>query len=110
MHVDAIGMSAACFNDMPYEEAYPHALKLAHHSGVSFKDVVTQAAYETIPVSYIFTEKDLIVSPELQNKYIALLEENGRKVDVRKLDAGHCPTVSCPDKFVETIVQIAGLA
>ncbi len=110
MHVDATGMTAGVLNDMAYEDAYPLVLKLAHHSAVSFSGTVSEAAYETHPVSYILTEQDLIVKPEMQKKFIALLEENGRKVDVRTLNSGHMPTASVPEKLAEIITQIAEMA
>lgn len=83
-----------------WEEGYELALKLPHHSAISFTDKLTQAAYTTVPVSYIFTEQDVIVTqgmyrvlmliaiwliiwPEHQESYIKWMEEaRGSKIDV----------------------------
>ncbi|KAH7399607.1 Alpha/beta hydrolase fold-1 [Pyrenochaeta sp. MPI-SDFR-AT-0127] len=107
MHIDAIQMAPAILNDMPFEEAYPHTLTLQHHSAVSFNAPVTQAAYETIPVTYLLCEKDLVVAPETQKRFISVLGEGGRKVDVVGLQSGHCPNWSQPEKLVEVLVEAA---
>lgn len=64
MHSDPVQLAAGVGNDFEsWEYAYECALKLPHHSAASFTEKTTQAAYETVPVSYIFTEKDFVVSP-----------------------------------------------
>jgi hypothetical protein len=64
MHSDPVQLATGVGNDFDsWEYAYECALKLPYHSAISFTEKTTQAAYETVPVSYIFTEKDLIVSP-----------------------------------------------
>lgn len=109
MHMDSVQIAHAVGNDLPsWEVAYEWALQLSHHSAVSLQGVMTQAAYESIPVSYILCEKDLIVSPEIQKKSIRVIEEvSGKKVDVISLDAGHCPNWSQPERLAEIIVQEA---
>ena len=107
MHVDAIQMAPAILNDLPFEEAYPLTLQLVCHSAISFRSPIKQVAYETIPVSYILCEKDVIISPDTQKNFIAVLQENGREVDVRTMDSGHCPNWSCPEKLVEVISKAA---
>jgi hypothetical protein len=64
MHTDPVQLAAGVGNDFDsWEFAYECALKLPHHSAISFTGNSTQAAYETVPVSYILTEKDLVLSP-----------------------------------------------
>ncbi|KAJ4350459.1 uncharacterized protein N0V89_009080 [Didymosphaeria variabile] len=63
MHGDPVQQAAGVGNDFDsWEYAYECALQLPHHSAVSFTGKTTQAAYVTVPVSYILTEKDMIVS------------------------------------------------
>jgi pimeloyl-ACP methyl ester carboxylesterase len=109
MHGDAITVASGISNDLPsWEEAYECALQLPHHSAVSFEGIVTKAAYESLPVSYILCEKDYILSPETQRRFIGVLEEvQGKKIDVVSLDSGHCPNWSQPDKLVEILIKEA---
>ncbi|KAF1840403.1 alpha/beta-hydrolase [Cucurbitaria berberidis CBS 394.84] len=108
MHMDAVQMAGAIRNDLPYEEAYPFALQLPYHSAISFQEPITQAAYKTIPVSYIVCERDMIINPDTQRRFIKTIEEeSGREVDVFGLDSGHCPNWSQPEKLVEIIVTNA---
>ena len=78
MHSDPVYLASGIGNDFEsWEYAYECALKLPYHSAASFTGVVTQAAYEKVPVSYIYTEKDLIVSPgkpyfEVQSKLVLI--------------------------------------
>ncbi|CAO2657028.1 Nn.00g058310.m01.CDS01 [Neocucurbitaria sp. VM-36] len=109
MHISALAMTGAIADDLPWEQAYPLALQLSHHSAISFRGAVTQVAYESIPVSYVVCEKDFIIPPETQRRFIKMAEEgSGRKVDVKSLDCGHCPNWTMPEKLVEVVVGIAG--
>jgi pimeloyl-ACP methyl ester carboxylesterase len=102
-------MAAACGNDMAYEDAYEHAVGLAHHSSASFLEKVTQIAYADVPVSYIFCEDDLVVSPQLQEGFIKKIEEKkGEKVHVVKLKSGHCPNWSRPEELAKVVAEVAG--
>ncbi|KAJ4299435.1 hypothetical protein N0V90_004680 [Kalmusia sp. IMI 367209] len=109
MHSDPVYLASGIGNDFEsWEYAYECALKLPYHSAASFTGVVTQAAYEKVPVSYIYTEKDLIVSPDNQAKYISVIEEaQGKKINVIKKPWGHCPSWSQPDELVEVLLAEA---
>ncbi|XPS70463.1 hypothetical protein M3J09_002680 [Ascochyta lentis] len=99
-------MAPIVCNDLPYAQAYENALKLPHHSATSFQSEVTQASYKDIPVTYIFCEKDMVISPEIQQRFIDAIEEvSGSKVDVKKIDAGHCPNWSKPEELLQLIVE-----
>ena len=110
MHMDPIVMASFVCNDLPYAQAYEHALQLPHHSAVSFQSEVTQVSYKEIPVTYIFCEKDVVINPETQQRFIDTIEEvSETKVDVKRIDAGHCPNWSKPEELVELIVGAAEL-
>lgn len=69
MHSDPAQLAAGVGNDFDsWEYAYECAQKLPHHSAISFTGKVTQVGYEKVPVSYILTEKDIIVSPGKQQQ------------------------------------------
>ncbi|KAF4548581.1 Hypothetical protein D9617_27g045490 [Elsinoe fawcettii] len=108
MHINPALFAGAVANDMPWELAYEKMLTLPHHSKASFEGVVTQAAYKDVPVSYIFCEKDLVISPEKQKGFIEVVEqESGNKVDVVSLDSGHAPNWSVPEKLRDIIIELA---
>lgn len=108
MHMDPVIMAPLVCNDLPYAQAYEHALELPHHSAVSFQGAATQASYETIPVTYVLCERDVVINPETQQRFIDTIEEvSGEKVDVKRIDAGHCPNWSKPDELVGLIVSAA---
>jgi hypothetical protein len=108
MHIDPIYMAGAVCNDLPWDVAYEHALNFAHHSSASFLDAVDRVAYKDVPVSYIVCEKDLIIQPEVQRKYVDVLKEEGRKVEVVSVESGHCPMWSMVEKLVEVVIGEAG--
>ena len=64
MHSVPHQLAFAIGNDFDsWEYAYECAKKLPHHSAVTFTEKVTQIGYEKVPVSYILTEKDVVVAP-----------------------------------------------
>lgn len=104
-------MTPAVLNDLPFEDAYPLVRQLVHHSAIAFSSPTTQAAYKDIPVSYIVCEKDLIITPDVQRRFIRNIEEGkgeSGKVDVVSLQAGHCPNLSVPGELVDVVVECAG--
>ena len=108
MHMDPVLMAPILCNDLPYAQAYENVVQLPHHSAVSFQGEVTQASYKDIPLTYIFCEKDLVINPETQQRFIDTIEEvSGKSVDVKRIDSGHCPQWSKPDELVGLIVQAA---
>ncbi|KAF1965163.1 alpha/beta-hydrolase [Bimuria novae-zelandiae CBS 107.79] len=109
MHADPVQLAYACGNDLDsWEDAYEFAKQLPHHSTASFQEKLTQAAYAEVPVSYIFTEKDLIVSPEQQENFVKNIEEaKGEKIDVIRKPWGHCPNWSFPEELLEIFAAVA---
>jgi hypothetical protein len=107
MHIDAVAMAGAVCNDLPWDIAYENALNFKHHSSASFVEKVTQAAYTTVPVSYVLCENDLVVSPEKQRGFVKVLEEAGREVKVVSLQAGHCPNWSMYEKLGDVLGELA---
>ncbi len=108
MHMDPVQMAPFVCNDLPFAQAYEHALKLPHHSAISFQTEATRVSYKDIPVTYIFCEKDMVIPPETQQRFIETIEEvSGEKVDVKRMDVGHCPNWSKPDELLEVLVAAA---
>lgn len=116
MHLDHIMFTGALLNDTPWEDAYPIALQLQHHSKASFEEKVTQIAYaptddgKLTPVTYVVCTKDLIINLEQQQGLVKRLEEvRGEKVDLRSLESGHCPQWSVLRELVDVLVAVAKL-
>lgn len=101
-------MFRAICSDLPLDLAYEHALNFQHHSAASFKEAVTTVGYKDIPTSYIFCEDDLVVSPEMQSKFIGVIEAaKGKAIEVVRLKAGHTPNFSMPEELARVVVQEA---
>ncbi|KAI2470418.1 alpha/beta-hydrolase [Annulohypoxylon bovei var. microspora] len=82
--------------------------KFQVHSAVSFSNELTHAGYKDVPVSYLLCEEDQCIPPQTQRDAIDIVEkESGNKVDVTYIKAGHCPTLTAPEKAVDWIVHAA---
>jgi pimeloyl-ACP methyl ester carboxylesterase len=102
--LDKTSIAAGTFNDLPPEEAQKLSPQFLSHSHQSFLDPLTYAGYKDVPVAYLLTEKDLILTPELQQSMIDNVEkELGRQIPVYKYDVGHGPHLSAPDSVLEAI-------
>lgn len=99
------------FSDLPFEEAKDWVRKMPYHSAPSFEGKLSYPGYNTIPVSFIFCEKDVILPPDFQRSVIETIEkESGNKVDVHHLNAGHCPNASAPQELASVVVKAVAAA
>lgn len=108
MTLDPAVIGPATFSDLSPDLALEWGKKLTTHSLPSFSGKLTYPAYRHIPTSFIFCERDLIISPDLQRATISFLEgERGGEgsVGVVKLDTGHCPNVSVPEETAAGIAK-----
>jgi pimeloyl-ACP methyl ester carboxylesterase len=103
MHIDAAVSTAYICNDLPWDQAYEHVLKMPHHSAASFSDPVRQVAYGEVPISYIVCENDMIIAPNVQRKFVQVLEEANQDVHVVSFDCGHCPNFSKPEEVADIL-------
>ncbi|KAI1413717.1 alpha/beta-hydrolase [Hypoxylon sp. FL1857] len=106
---DIPGAGAITISDLPDKaEREAWVEKFQVHSPVSFSNELTHAGYKDVPVSYLFCEEDRCVTPQVQRDGIEIIEkESGRKVDVTSVKAGHCPTITVPEKVIGWIVRTA---
>lgn len=101
-------IAQATFSDIEVEKAVDLVKHMPHHSAVSFASELTYAGYKHVPCSYIFCESDSLITPAQQQTFIDRIKtSSGRDVAVHKLNSGHVPNVSQPEKLVEVIVKIA---
>lgn len=95
------------FSDMPQDKALAAIRSMSASSVISFNEKVTHEAFRDTPVSYIFCEKDAVLTPEWQMDRIEFLK-NARhdgKVNVVRFDAGHCPNVSNPMGAARKVIE-----
>ena len=95
------------FSDIPFEEGLAWTKKEPHHSLLSFQDELTYAGYKDIPTTYIHTEQDVTVPT--QGQY-AMVEGAGVSIRQLKLQSGHCPNISQPEKLGEALIEAAKAA
>ncbi|KIX92919.1 uncharacterized protein Z520_11395 [Fonsecaea multimorphosa CBS 102226] len=91
------------YNDLPAEEQKLWVSKLKHHSIIATKTPLTQVAYTSIPVTYLYCEEDQALPLPTQEM---MVRQSGLE-DVQELrcGAGHSPFLSEPDLFVESIIM-----
>lgn len=81
--------------------------QFSQHASASFGHELTHAGYKDIPVSYLFCEDDKCVTPTIQQTGIDGIEKvSGRKVDVTRIKAGHCPNISQPEVTLAWILDV----
>jgi pimeloyl-ACP methyl ester carboxylesterase len=107
---DLIGQPQALFyQDLPAEEADKWAGELKRQSFKPFiDDEGVYAGWLDVPLWYLQCEKDAILSSAFQGRMINLAKDSGSKVEVRKTDAGHSPSLSRVEDSVKFLVDAAG--
>jgi pimeloyl-ACP methyl ester carboxylesterase len=99
---DPIGMF---YGDLPRAEAEEAAKRLVPQSTKSFWDVLTKAAWHTVPSTYIICEDDQALPAQAQQ---VLAERSGA---VHRIAGDHSPFLSKPAKLAALLAKIAlGLA
>lgn len=90
------------YNDLPDDLARASVARLVAQATKPFTDVLTQAAWKTIPSTYVITDRDAIFPVFAQE---ALSARAGSTV--HRLDTGHSPFLSQPEATAE-IIDAAG--
>lgn len=99
---------AQCFNLVPYEVGLKWAKRFGRHSAVSFGGKLSYQGYKDVPVSYMFCEQELCVTPAMQQAGIDSIERaSGREVDVYKYPLDHIPYFSGVDSVVDAVNRAA---
>jgi len=97
------------FSDVNKAEGLSLMEEFTCHSAISFGDGLTYSGYKDVPVSWLLCESDMCIPANIQRDAIALIEKvSGSEVDVKSLQAGHCPNISKPEAVVEWILEVAG--
>jgi hypothetical protein len=106
-HPDPAASAEFIFSDLPLAEGVEWVKTFAEHSAISFSNELTYAGYKDVPASYLFCETDKCILPAAQQRGIDIIEgASGKKVDVTRIQSGHCPNVSHPEKVVDWFVAL----
>jgi len=70
-------------------------------------DELTYPGYKDVPVSWLFLDHDLCVTPKVQQESIDMIEAaSGQMIEVTKLKSGHCPIITQPDNVVDWTLDL----
>ena len=106
-HLDPEQSAQVCFGNV--EEGIEWIKRFTQHSARSFVDELTYAGYKEVPVSWLFTEKDSVVLPRIQQASISIIEDaSGHNVDVTRIPFGHMPHIDAPELVVDWMVHLIG--
>ncbi|BBN05663.1 protein MpPSK [Marchantia polymorpha subsp. ruderalis] len=87
-------------------ESYLH--KLVRWNGAAMYQEVSQCAWRTIPVSYIYTSQDMIVPLDYQKSMVEELQKQGREVQTYQLETSHCPNLTATADVVDIVNKVVG--
>lgn len=114
-HTDLAAIAARVCSDLTVEAGIVEVEKMGRHFGGCFVDPLTHAGYKDVPVSWLFAEKDVVVTPQIQQTGIDVIEgswvgteREGKKVDVTRVKCDHFPFV-LEDKREKVSAWIEGL-
>ena len=108
LHADVGPLVKDCFNLSPPDEAVKWAKRFGQHSAISFGGKLAYQGYKDVPVSYMFCEQDLCVTPAMQQAGIDNIEKaSGRKVDVYRYPLDHIPYFSDVNSVIDAVNRAA---
>jgi hypothetical protein len=89
------------YNDMTPEDAAWAAAQLKPHNYAAATERLTEAAWHTIPSTYVVCERDRCLMPAIQEAMAT------RAAEVRRLPTSHSPFLSQPSVTARLIGEIA---
>ncbi|MFE7118152.1 alpha/beta hydrolase [Streptomyces sp. NPDC057654] len=89
------------YQDLTDEQAERAIAQLVEQSKRSFHEPITQAAWRTVPSTYVFCEEDRALQPAMQEKMAA------RTGHVERIARSHSPFLSAPAELASLLGRIA---
>jgi pimeloyl-ACP methyl ester carboxylesterase len=89
------------YADVPLEEAERAIAQLKPQSFIAVKEIVSAAAWHTVPSTYVVCEQDRAIPPAVQE----LMAK--RATSVRRMPTSHSPFLSRPDELAQLIAEVA---
>jgi pimeloyl-ACP methyl ester carboxylesterase len=107
MYFDTEAGAIFLYDGLPSNEALEAGRKYTTiHATTSFLDPSTNAAVDHVPVTYIHTEKDIIVPLERQQQIVENLKSrNAKKVSTIAIKEGHMPHILAPEVLAKAIIE-----
>ncbi|KAK7738499.1 hypothetical protein SLS53_006018 [Cytospora paraplurivora] len=93
------------YNDLPTDKAAYWAERTIPQSNAVKDTVMERCAYTYVPSTYVVCTGDKAVPPQVQEMFAQLA---GAKV--KKIESGHSPMLSQPDKVLALVEEAAGVA
>ena len=86
-------------------EAYVSSL--VRWNGKSMYQAITHCSWREIPVTYIYTSRDMTVPLDYQKSMVERMQAEGRMVHTFQLATGHCPNLTMTQEVVDIITHVA---
>ena len=91
------------YADVETERAKRMEKLLTRQSGKAMIDVVTYAAWQYIPTTYLRTEDDQVLFPDWQERQIKAVRDTGISLTVETFKSSHSPFLSMPEEMVAAV-------
>ena len=88
-------------------EAEAYVSSLIRWNGKSMYQAVEHCAWREIPVTYIYTSRDMTVPLDYQKSMVERMRAERRPVRTFELDTGHCPNLTMTREVVDIVTQVA---
>ena len=88
-------------------EAEAYVSSLVRWNGKSMYQAVEHCAWREIPVTYIYTSRDMTVPLDYQKSMVARMRAEGQAVSTFELDTSHCPNLTMTREVVDIVTQVA---
>ena len=86
------------------DESRDYLSTLVRWNGKCMYQDIARCAWREIPVTYIYTSRDMTVPLDDQKSMVAKMKAEGRDVQTIELDTGHCPNLTATQAVVDVIV------
>ena len=97
------------FSELPENVGRSLIAAMPGHSLQSFRDPLTYAGYDKIPVTYLMCHNDKVIPLHVQEAMVTDLKKtNTFGITVLECSAGHVPNISQPSEVVQAILTGAG--
>lgn len=86
-------------------EAY--VASLVRWNGKSMYQAITHCAWRDIPVTYVYTSRDMTVPLDYQKSMVERIRAEGQTVHTVELATGHCPNLTMTQEVVDIVTNVA---
>lgn len=95
--------------DLPTAEVDDYLASFVRWNGQTMLQPLStpRAAWRDIPVTFIYTTKDMIFPFEYQKFFVEGMEKEGVAVQTATLETGHCPNFTTAKEVAEIVLKIA---